>query len=92
MTDKEAGPLSSLVWHHDNQQHLDARWHHAWRHSFEPSRMSLPPQHKAGPMRQHRPSAITPTPEPVQTIGMWWICPTVPLAVTTARSPASSLS
>jgi hypothetical protein len=92
MTDKEARPLSSLNWHYDDQLHLGASWHHTWRHCFEPSQASLPPQHKAGPMLAHRPSAITPTPQAVRTIGMWRICPTVPLAVTVARSTAFSLS
>jgi hypothetical protein len=76
----------------NGQRHPDANWHYASKRSFQPSRANLTPQHKAGPMRQHRPSAITPTLQPLTTIGMWWIWPTVPLVPFAARSTACSVS
>jgi hypothetical protein len=76
----------------NGRRHPDVGWHYESKRSFEPSRANLTPQHKAGPMLAHRPSAITPTLQPVTTIGMWWIWPTVPLAPIAVRSTAFSLS
>jgi hypothetical protein len=67
---------------HGHHQQPIANWHRSGRASPQPARTISTPEHKAGPMRQHRPSLLIPTLQPVRTIGMWQICLTVPPAPT----------
>jgi len=72
-------PVSTTNTYPHRQPHPDDSRHRSGRGSHQPSRASSTPEQQAGPMRQHRPSPLTPTPQPVWTIGMWRICLTVPL-------------
>ena len=56
MSDKEAGPLSSLVWHHDNQQHPSRR--HCPRSAAATRSGIRPPCSPSGPCRDIGPGQL----------------------------------
>ena len=58
---------------------------------LSPTWLASTPERQAGPMRQHRPSLLIPTLQPVRTIGMWQICLTVP-PVPTKVTPRTWIS
>jgi hypothetical protein len=72
------GTVSDYIEGHRGRKRLHANWRRPGRASPKPNMAASTPERQAGPMRQHRPSLLIPTLQPVRTIGMWQICLTVP--------------